>query len=101
MPWAGTAHCDRELASAIWLRTITFGNPSMSVGSIGVPALALSMSAVVCSEAAAFSRLKYCRFSYSAVERDINVNSFPAIGVLARIFYAYFLLVKKRNLNKK
>jgi hypothetical protein len=74
MPCAGAAHCDMELASAIWLRTITFSNPSMSVGSIGVPALARSMSAVVRSEAAAFSQLKYCRFSCSAVEREMNVN---------------------------
>jgi hypothetical protein len=30
-----------------------------------------------------------------------DINSFPAIRVLARIFYAYFLLVKKKYLKKK
>jgi hypothetical protein len=83
MPWAGAAHCEREVASAIWLRTMTFSNPSIYVGSIGVPALALSMPAVVRSEAAAFSLLKYCRFSCSAVERDMKVNGpIPPVGFM-------------------
>jgi hypothetical protein len=28
----------------------------------------------------------------------LSLNSFPAIRVLARIFYAYFSLVKKKNI---
>jgi hypothetical protein len=55
----------------------------MSVGSIGVPALARSMSAVVRSEAAASSQLKYFRFSCSAVKRDMNVKEpIPPFGFI-------------------
>ena len=74
MPFAGDDHWVSELVTAIWFKMMTLSVPSMSVGSIGDPAFDRSISAGVFVVASALSRLKYCRFSCSAVDRDINVR---------------------------
>jgi hypothetical protein len=65
------------------------------------PLLSVTIAAVFSNDSTPTGLVELVPSSSPMVLLIIALNSFPAIRVLARIFYAYFLLVKKKIFKEK